>query len=66
MVSRSVFVRRFILSLLVAGLVALRRDNPRLQVRSAGEYAAIMNALKLPNPKMMDVAVPANLRCGRG
>lgn len=42
-----------------------RRHNPRLQVRSAAEYAALMNALRLPNPKMMDVAVPANLRCGR-
>jgi glyoxylase-like metal-dependent hydrolase (beta-lactamase superfamily II) len=42
-----------------------RRWNPRLQVKSAGEYAALMNALKLPSPKMMDVAVKANLRCGR-
>ncbi|MFP5357367.1 MAG: MBL fold metallo-hydrolase [Gammaproteobacteria bacterium] len=42
-----------------------RRHNPRLQVGSAAEYAALMNALKLPSPKMMDVAVPANLRCGR-
>ncbi|HEY0975814.1 MAG TPA: MBL fold metallo-hydrolase [Solimonas sp.] len=41
-----------------------RRHNPRLQVRNAEEYAAIMHNLKLPNPKMMDVAVPANLRCG--
>jgi len=23
-----------------------------------------MNALNLPSPKMMDVAVPANLECG--
>jgi glyoxylase-like metal-dependent hydrolase (beta-lactamase superfamily II)/rhodanese-related sulfurtransferase len=38
--------------------------NPRLQVRSADEYAAIMNALKLPNPTMMDVAVPENLKVG--
>jgi sulfur dioxygenase len=30
--------------------------NPRLQVRSADEYAALMNALSLPNPRMMDVA----------
>lgn len=42
-----------------------RRHNPRLQVRSAVEYATLMNALRLPSPKMMDVAVPANLRCGR-
>ena len=40
--------------------------NPRLQVASAQEYVAIMNGLKLDNPKLMDVAVPANLRCGRG
>jgi sulfur dioxygenase len=38
--------------------------NPRLQVTSAEEYAAIMNALKLPNPSMMDVAVPSNLTLG--
>lgn len=41
-----------------------RRFNPRLQVESAVQYAQIMNNLKLPNPKAMDVAVPANLRCG--
>ncbi len=41
-----------------------RRFNPRLQVASAGEYAAIMNSLHLPNPKLMDVAVPANLKVG--
>lgn len=38
--------------------------NPRLQVRSAEEYAALMNNLKLGNPKMMDVAVPANMKIG--
>lgn len=38
--------------------------NPRLQVSSADEYAEIMNNLNLPNPKMMDVAVPENLRVG--
>ncbi len=42
-----------------------KRCNPRLQVSSAAEYAAIMNGLNLANPKMMDVAVPANLRVGR-
>lgn len=42
-----------------------RRWNPRLQVRSAEEYAALMAGLKLPTPKLMDVAVPANLACGR-
>src|SRR3989440_1122757 len=38
--------------------------NPRLQVKSADEYAELMNNLKLPNPKMMDVAVPANNKGG--
>ncbi|MBV8702874.1 MAG: MBL fold metallo-hydrolase [Acetobacteraceae bacterium] len=38
-----------------------RAFNPRLQVRSAEEYVALMNGLNLPNPKMMDVAVPANM-----
>ena len=42
-----------------------KRFNPRLQVRSADEYAALMDSLQLPPPKLMDVAVPANLRCGR-
>lgn len=38
--------------------------NPRLQVKSIDEYVALMNSLNLPNPKMMDVAVPANMRVG--
>ncbi|MDX1385013.1 MAG: MBL fold metallo-hydrolase [Thermoanaerobaculia bacterium] len=41
-----------------------RRFNPRLQVRSVDEYVDIMNSLDLADPKMMDVAVPANLRLG--
>ena len=41
-----------------------RASNPRLQVRSAEEYAALMGGLNLSNPKMMDVAVPANMRQG--
>src|SRR6185312_4331998 len=38
--------------------------NPRLQVKSVEQYAELMNNLHLPNPKMMDVAVPANLHVG--
>ncbi|MGC1409727.1 MAG: MBL fold metallo-hydrolase, partial [Acetobacteraceae bacterium] len=41
-----------------------KRYNPRLQVKSIDEYAALMNNLNLSNPKMMDVAVPANMRQG--
>ena len=37
-----------------------RNKNPRLQVKNANEYVEIMSNLKLTNPKMMDVAVPAN------
>jgi glyoxylase-like metal-dependent hydrolase (beta-lactamase superfamily II)/rhodanese-related sulfurtransferase len=38
--------------------------NPRLQVQSVEQYVELMNNLKLPNPKMMDVAVPANTKIG--
>jgi glyoxylase-like metal-dependent hydrolase (beta-lactamase superfamily II)/rhodanese-related sulfurtransferase len=41
-----------------------RRWNPRLQVKDAAAYVALMASLDLPNPKMMDVAVPANRRQG--
>jgi len=39
-----------------------KNNNPRLQVSSKEQYAEIMNNLNLANPKMMDVAVPANLK----
>ena len=39
-----------------------KNNNPRLQVKSKEEYAEIMNNLNLPNPKMMDIAVPATLK----
>ncbi len=42
-----------------------RAFNPRLQVSSANEYVDLMAGLSLANPKMMDVAVPANLRIGQ-
>ena len=41
-----------------------KRCNPRLQVQCVDEYVALMNGLNLSNPKMMDVAVPANMRQG--
>ncbi len=41
-----------------------QKFNPRLQVKSAEEYIELMANLKLPNPKMMDVAVPANMHIG--
>lgn len=41
-----------------------KRFNPRLQVKNADEYADIMNNLNLSKPKMIDIAVPANQKCG--
>ena len=41
-----------------------RKNNPRLQVKSADEYADIMNNLNLPTPKLMDIAIPRNLKLG--
>jgi sulfur dioxygenase len=49
---------------MVSTIAEERRCNPRLQVKDADDYAALMDSLHLPNPKMMDVAVPANMRQG--
>lgn len=40
-----------------------RALNPRL-TKSKEEFKRIMGALNLPKPKQIDVAVPANLKCG--
>ena len=42
-----------------------KQFNPRLAGKSREEYIEIMNSLNLPDPKLMDIAVPANLKCGR-
>lgn len=43
-----------------------RRFNPRLGgERSENDFAGYMDNLKLAHPKQIDIAVPANLRCGR-
>src|SRR5215468_12769951 len=43
-----------------------RRFNPRLGGEAGeGDFAGYMQNLGLPHPKLMDKAVPANLRCGR-
>ena len=42
-----------------------RERNPRLGGdRTVDEFLAIMAALDLPRPKKIDIAVPANRRCG--
>ncbi len=42
-----------------------KRYNPRLAGKSREQYVALMRNLKLPDPTLMDVAVPANLACGQ-
>ena len=46
-------------------IAAERRNNPRLQVSTEMDYVEIMANLNLPNPKFMDIAVPANQACGK-
>ena len=49
----------------ISTVAAERSGNARLGGgRTAEEFAAIMAALDLPRPKRIDVAVPANRRCG--
>ncbi|MBV2093199.1 MAG: MBL fold metallo-hydrolase [Candidatus Thiodiazotropha sp. (ex Ctena orbiculata)] len=38
--------------------------NPRLQVADKQAYVELMSSLQLDNPRLMDVAVPANRNCG--
>ena len=47
---------------LVSSIGEQKKNNPRLQVNSVEQYAEIMNNLNLENPKMMDIAVPANIK----
>lgn len=42
-----------------------KANNPRLQVTTEQDYITLMANLKLAHPKWMDVAVPANLACGK-
>jgi glyoxylase-like metal-dependent hydrolase (beta-lactamase superfamily II)/rhodanese-related sulfurtransferase len=43
-----------------------RRFNPRLGGElSEDDFVGYMNNLGLPHPKQMDIAVPANMKCGR-
>lgn len=41
-----------------------KHHNPRLQVTDKQAYVDLMNGLVLDNPRLMDIAVPANRRCG--
>jgi len=50
----------------VSSMAQERERNPRLGGgRSVEEFVEIMAALNLPRPKRMDIAVPANRKCGQ-
>lgn len=48
----------------VSSIADEKANNPRLQVESKQDFINIMNNLKLPKPKFIDIAVPRNLLCG--
>jgi glyoxylase-like metal-dependent hydrolase (beta-lactamase superfamily II)/rhodanese-related sulfurtransferase len=52
--------------LTVTSVAEERRFNPRLGGEiGEGDFVGYMNNLGLPHPKLIDIAVPANMRCGR-
>jgi len=52
--------------LTVTSVAEERRFNPRLGGDIAvGDFTGYMKNLRLAHPKLLDVAVPANLRCGQ-
>lgn len=52
--------------LTVTSVAEERRYNPRLGGdTNAADFAGYMRHLGLPHPRLMDIAVPANLRCGQ-
>lgn len=52
--------------LMATSVAEEKRFNPRLGGKlSESDFAGYMNNLGLPHPKKIDIAVPANLRCGR-
>ena len=52
--------------LTVTSVAEEQRFNPRLGGDiSETDFTGYMNNLGLPHPKLMDIAVPANLRCGQ-
>ncbi len=42
-----------------------KAHNPRINIPNKADFVTHMNNLNLPNPKWMDVAVPANRSCGK-
>jgi len=48
----------------VSTIAEERALNPRLQVGSKAEYVSMMSQLEIARPKFIDIALPANMRCG--
>ena len=42
-----------------------KQHNPRLANTSRAAYIELMDKLVLDNPRLMDIAIPANLACGK-
>jgi sulfur dioxygenase len=42
-----------------------KKFNPRIGGKTKKEFIEIMNNLKLPNPKKIELALPANFNCGK-
>ena len=48
----------------VSSIAQEKLINPRLANKTKEEFIHIMDNLNLPKPKLMDIAVPANRKCG--
>ncbi len=48
----------------VSSIAQEKLTNPRLASKTKDEFISIMNNLNLPKPQLMDIAVPANRKCG--
>ncbi len=48
----------------VSSVVQEKSINPRLAGKTKEEFIVMMNSLDLPMPKLIDIAVPANRKCG--
>ncbi len=49
----------------VSTIAEEKRYNPRLQVADKLVYIDLMNNMKLDDPRLMDIALPANHTCGQ-
>jgi sulfur dioxygenase len=48
----------------VSNIAQEKNINPRLAGKTLVEFVQIMNSLNLPKPRLIDIAVPANRKCG--